>query len=99
MEGLAYAALLCLAPGWLVFFLAGRYRLANSQASTVVLAGNAVRMLFVLSGLLVVRSLRPHLGFYEFLIWLVVFYLATLLLETLLLVRLINQPISTGDRT
>jgi len=47
-----------------------------------------LRLLFVLVGAVVVRDLRPHLGFREFMIWLLVLYLATLLVETLLAVRM-----------
>lgn len=86
LEGLSYAALLCLAPGWLVFWLASRYGAANSQ-SIVVLLGTGLRLVFVLVGVLTIRSVRPELQFREFLVWVVVYYLSMLLAETLLLTR------------
>ncbi len=86
LEGLSYAALLCLLPGWLILFLASRAAVTNPQAF-VVLAGTAVRLMFVLVGVVAVQSFRPHLQFREFLVWIIAFYLATLLIETLMLVR------------
>ena len=83
VEGLSIAALLCLLPGWLVFALGTLYGVANNQAATV-LSGTVLRLLFVLFGALAVRNLRPDLQFREFFVWLLVFYMATLLLETLL---------------
>lgn len=86
LEGLTYSALLCLIPGCLVFSLASLDVLAGMQAQ-LVLVGSLVRMLFVLMGTLALRTMRPELGLREFLIWLVVFYSATLLLETLLVLK------------
>ncbi len=86
LEGMSLAALLCLVPGWLVFYLGSRYRVAKMQV-LIVLFGSTVRLLFVLAGVLIVRSVRPQLGVREFLIWIIVFYLATLLIETLHVVR------------
>lgn len=87
IEGLTYAALLCLAPGWVVFLLIALYGTAGTQAAMVALGGTTLRLVFVLVGMLVVLSARPHLGFREFIVWLIVFYMATLLTETLLVVR------------
>ena len=86
LEGLTYAALLCLLPGWLVFFLASRYVVANFQAQLILL-GTVLRMLFVLVGVFCVQSVRAQLQFREFLVWIIVFYLAMLLVETLLLLK------------
>ena len=86
LEGLTYGAVLCLLPGWLVFFLAARYRDAEFRAMSV-LAGTVIRLLVVLPGVMVVQSIRPHLRLWEFLVWVVIFYLAMLAAETWLLVR------------
>ena len=81
LEGLTIAAVLCLVPGWLVFLLASGYGFANFQA-VAVLGGMTLRMLFVLAGTLIVLSTRSHLRLKEFVIWLLVFYLAALAVET-----------------
>jgi len=86
LEGLTYALILCLLPGWLVFWLASRYGVAKSQAMAV-LAGTVLRLLFVLCGVVVIRAVRTNLGFWEFLVWVLTFYLATLFVETLLIVK------------
>ncbi len=86
LEGLTYAALLCLLPGWLVFFVGSRYREPKPQA-VAMLMGTVVRILVVLAGVLTLQTWRPGLGFWEFLVWVVVFYLAMLAAETWLLVR------------
>ena len=89
LEGLSFAALLCLLPGWLVFFLGTLYGVANMQVA-VVLFGTGLRLVFVLTGTLLIQSLRPDLGFREFIVWLIVFYLFTLVFETALVLR--QQP-------
>lgn len=86
LEGASYAALLCLVPGWLVFLIVERYFVAHAQVAGV-LAGTVLRMLFVLGGLIGIRAARPELGFREFIVWILVFYMATLLTETLMLVK------------
>ena len=83
IEGLSYAALLCLVPGWLVFLIGSRYGVAETQGAFVVLSGTALRLVFVLSGTLFIQSVRKELRFREFIVWLLVFYLVTLLFETL----------------
>ena len=86
LEGLSYAALLCLVPGCLVFFAAG-WLGANNQAVTF-LAGTGLRMLTVLIGALVIHEIRADLGLRQFFGWLVLFYSVTLVVETLLIVKL-----------
>ena len=86
LEGLTYAGLLCLVPGWLVVYVATRYPDAGSQGNAVLL-GTGLRMAFVLIGMLVIRDLRPDLGHYEFQLWLILYYLAFLFVETLLVVK------------
>lgn len=83
LEGLTYAAVLCLLPGWLTFVMAAGLAASSGRRQVLaVLGGTAVRLLAVLGGGLAVRVWRPHLGFQEFLVWLVVFYLAALVVET-----------------
>ena len=98
VEGLTYAAMLCLVPGWLVFFIGSRYGVANSQGTIVVIGGGLLRSASALVGALVVPSVRSDLGLREFLVWLLVFYLASLLAETLLLVKR-QQHVSNRPRT
>jgi hypothetical protein len=88
LEGLSYAAALCLIPGWLVFLIASRYSDAGTRSAIVALGGTAMRMIFVLLGALILKDLRPHLGFHEFVVWLLAFYLAMLVVETLMAVRM-----------
>ncbi len=52
-----------------------------------VLAGMGLRLVIVLAGTLGIRAARPDLGFREFLVWLLAFYLVTLLVETLLVMK------------
>jgi len=87
IEGLTIAALLCLVPGCLVFIIAAFFTSTGTPLAFVVLAGTGLRMLTVLVGVLVLQSLRPELGMREFTVWAVLFYLAMLLTETLLIVR------------
>jgi len=84
LEGLSYAALLCLVPGWLLIWMSRMLGGSGQQVPVLAMAGSGFRMLFVLCGTLVVQSMRKPLGFREFLVWLIVLYLATLLVETLL---------------
>jgi hypothetical protein len=86
IEGLTFAALLCLVPGWLVFFVSSRYRVGSAQA-IAVLMGTTLRLMFVLFGAFILTSVRKNLGFREFLVWLIVFYLATLTIETWLVLK------------
>jgi len=48
-------------------------------------------MLFVLVGTMVVNSVRPQLGFRGFIVWLLAFYLAMLLAETLMVLKPGNE--------
>ncbi|MFP6766846.1 MAG: hypothetical protein VB859_01665 [Planctomycetaceae bacterium] len=86
IAGLSYSAALCLVPGWLVFFLNSRYRVADTRIQVILIA-TTFRLLFVAAGTLVVLQVRPELRLREFLVWIIVFYLATLVVETALLLR------------
>jgi hypothetical protein len=82
--GLSAAAFLCLVPGWTVFWIAASYGTAGSEVPLVILGGTALRMVFVLLGIVIVQTLDPRLGFREFVVWLLVFYLCLLAVETCL---------------
>ncbi len=86
LEGLSYAVLMCLVPGWLVVYVTTRYPEAGSQA-TAVLLGTGLRMAFVLIGMVMLRDLRPELGHYEFQLWVILSYLAFLAVETVMIVK------------
>jgi uncharacterized membrane protein YadS len=86
LEGLSYAVLLGLVPGWLVVYVTTRYPEAGSQG-TAVLLGTGLRMAFVLIGMTMLRSLRPDLGHYEFQLWVILSYLAFLVVETVMIVK------------
>lgn len=86
LEGLAYAGLFCLIPGWVVVYVTSRYPDAGSQGGMVLL-GTGLRMAFVLVGMVMLQSQRPDLGRYEFQLWLIFFYLAFLVIETLMVVK------------
>jgi hypothetical protein len=86
LEGLSYAALLCLIPGWVVVYVTSRYPDGGSQAGMVLL-GTGLRMAFVLIGMVMLSSRRPDLGLYEFQVWLILFYLAFLVIETAMVVK------------
>lgn len=94
LEGISCAALLCLIPGCLVFVLAALFAAPERPATQVMLplAGTVLRLLFVLVGVLLVRGLRPELGLGEFLVWVVVFYFATLAAETRILLKKRESP-------
>ena len=81
VEGLMYASLLCLIPGWLTVFVGDILKHRESSAY-IVLVGTGFRMLFVLVGMVAIKSLRSDLGFREFTVWLIVSYLVALALET-----------------
>ena len=82
--GLSTAAVLCLVPGWTVFWIAAKYGTAGSDVPLVIVGGTALRMVFVLLGLVIVQTIDPRLGFREFVVWLLVFYLCLLAVETCL---------------
>lgn len=89
LEGLTYAGLLCLLPGLFVVYVTSRFPGAGSP-STGVLLGTGLRMAFVLIGMVVIRNIRPEMGHYEFQLWLVLYYLAFLMIETVIVVKSID---------
>jgi hypothetical protein len=94
--GLSVAAGLCLVPGWIVFVIASRIHGAGSQLPVVVIGGSVLRLLFVLLGVIVVQGAWQGLGFTEFVVWLLLFYMATLAVETRLMLKGLTK--SAGGR-
>lgn len=84
LTGYAFAA--CLLPGWLAFVVPAVYRAPAAPLAAIVV-GMTLRMACCGAGLLLVSRLRPDLGPKPFVWWLIVFYLASLAVETYLLVR------------
>jgi hypothetical protein len=85
--GLSVSAGLCLVPGWVVFLIASRFLDAASQMPIVVIGGSVLRLVFVLLGVLVVQGMWEGLTFTEFVVWLLLFYMATLAVETRLMLK------------
>ncbi|MFH1299847.1 MAG: hypothetical protein ABIK07_02205 [Planctomycetota bacterium] len=86
VEGLGYATLLCLVPGMIVFLITGFY---FREAAPVAVMGvsTLARLMIVGIGTLVILNIRPDFGLANFLIWLLICYFASLLVETLLIIR------------
>jgi hypothetical protein len=82
--GVSAAAVLCVIPGWIVFWLAAAYGAAGSQVPLVVLGGMLLRMIFVFLGMIIIQSADQRLGFREFVVWLLAFYVVLLVVETFL---------------
>jgi len=80
LEGRA-ASVVVLLLGWLVFAASGMYGVAASATKQVGL-GLVARMVFVLGGCLALRTARPEFGTWNFPVWLLVCYMATLAMET-----------------
>ena len=75
--GLAVSAVLCTAPGCLVV---GFKKLVGGSEAALVLASSGLRMFVAMLGALVARF--GGYGMREFFLWLILFYMFTLALET-----------------
>ena len=91
LEGLTYAALLCLVPGLLFIYLTADYRASAPGEVWKVFGGMMLRMSVGLGGAMAINSLRPELSFREFLVWLVFFYVVTLFFEISMLLKSSNR--------
>lgn len=89
VEDVSVFAIFCLLPGWLVFWLVSRYRVAHSQA-LAILSGSALRMIFAGSAIYLVMTWRGQVENAS-LFWLVLFYLVTLAVELSLVLRTDNS--------
>jgi hypothetical protein len=85
VEASAVSAGCCLLAGWLTFLFVARVRRPQLQAFAVLL-GTVIRGVFALLGALVMQFLLG-LSFENYLIWLSIFYLVALALETVFLTR------------
>jgi hypothetical protein len=82
--GMSASAVLCVVPGWIVFWLAAAYGAAGGQVPLVVLGGMLLRMVFVVLGMVIIQTADHRLGFREFVVWLFPFYAVLLAVETFL---------------
>lgn len=98
VEGLSYAALLCTIPGCLIFLATLMPGAGGKQSPWVFLGGMSLRLVFVLVGTLIINSVRPGLGLREFLVWLGVYYMVTLAVETFIAVRQTSAVYATPPR-
>lgn len=98
VEGLTLSAFLCLIPGWLAFWIVSRY----GDASDFVIASFAstlVRMFFVLTGVLIVKSTKRYSEITDFLVWVILFFLGTLAIETWLTIKHLQATKSKSEDT
>lgn len=87
--GIAAATVLCTLPGCLVVAFKG---LVGDSQATLVLAAGGLRMFFVLLGALAAKFVVEGYGLKEFFVWLILFYLFTLALETKSLLSVKSEP-------
>ncbi len=87
---LAIAAGLCFLPGCVVLILQPFWK-SFGVAGFGAMAGMVLRMVVVLAGLVAVSKYRPDVSLRVFGIGLSVFYLVSLVVETLLVVRGLNR--------
>jgi hypothetical protein len=80
------ALALCLVPALLILMLAERNPTGSPQATVmIVFGGTGLRIVVALGGGLALYSVVPYFQQVGFWIWLLVFYLYTLVLEVVLL--------------
>lgn len=87
LEGVTYAGLLCLIPGCLSLLLAGVFLNSGSPGSQGVLLSTGLRLMTVGLAAVFMLSARPDLRFWQFHVWLVLFYCASLALETCFILK------------
>lgn len=81
--GLAVSAALCLVPGCVALVLT----VWGGPGVSLMFLSSGLRLGFVLTGSLVAKFLVTGYGMREFFVWLIVFYLFTLAVETWLAMR------------
>ena len=92
LEGSAWALLLCVVPGCATLIAADRL---DDRRRPVfgMLIGTGLRLFLTAGGALAVALGRPGLRIREFFVWLIVFYLVALLVETrMLLAGRVSRP-------
>ena len=84
--GSGVAALLCLLPGVLVLFVAHQLAIDEAHKTLMLTVGGSfLRLVFVLGGGLALYNSFSELTIWSLVIWIVLFYLVTLIVETWLL--------------
>jgi hypothetical protein len=85
IKATAVSAVSCLLAGWVTFWITNRLKQPRMQAFAVLI-GTGIRGIFALAGAIVMDGLLdlPH---QNYLIWLGLFYLFSLALETALLMK------------
>ncbi len=86
VEGLAYATILCLTPGIILFLISGFLIRGVAPVATMTIS-ILTRLMIVGIGTIALLNSRPDFRFPEFLIWLLICYFVSLLVETLLIIR------------
>ncbi|MDA0833307.1 MAG: hypothetical protein O2955_05650 [Planctomycetota bacterium] len=99
IEGLTYAALLCLAPGYIALLLTHVMVAAGSHAGNGAMLSTALRLMVVGIAVVLLQSARPDLRFWHFHIWVVVFYGAALALETCFILKGVRRSPSTPQQS
>ncbi|MAT15803.1 MAG: hypothetical protein CMJ46_11115 [Planctomyces sp.] len=95
LEGLTLSAFLCLAPGWLVFLIYKRYG-DSSKVAIAFLIGSGFRMACALAGFLYVELTERYSSPSQFVVWLLLIFLFTLLLEAREAIRFLRDS-ESGD--
>lgn len=91
IEGLTYAALLCLVPGCIALIITNLFVGAGSHASHGAMLSTGLRLMVVGIAAVLLQSARPDLRFWQFHVWLVVFYVAALAFETCFILKGIRR--------
>lgn len=82
---MSIAAICCLVPGWIVVFLSGLAIFPNDL--TVMVVQTMVRMFTIGGAAVILKKLKPEIGFADFYGWLVGFYLLAMAVEVWVLRR------------
>ena len=96
LVGLTLAAVLCVLPGAIVILVLGQLAAVQPMAP---LAGSVIRMVFVFAGCLAVQELFPQWGFAVFFLWVILFYVVLLVLETALMVQRMKNLEQPADQS
>ncbi len=91
IEGLTYAGLLCLIPGLIALLLSGGISKIGANAGQGALISTVMRLMTVGLAAVLMQSARPDLRFWQFHVWLILFYLTSLILETCFILRGVHR--------
>ncbi|MFN0196141.1 MAG: hypothetical protein ACKVT0_05305 [Planctomycetaceae bacterium] len=91
VEGLTYAGLLCLIPGLVALILSGGILNAGANAGQGALISTGMRLMTVGLAAIFMQSARPDLRFWQFHVWLILFYLASLIFETCFILKGVHR--------